>query len=167
MWKCQWWKGEIRGSDPFCLNQFRVTFRVERSGWDVPFKQCFGWNVPLFLKWGGRGLSREGLADSGDEILESGEGVPAPFRWSDKAQGPTVRYQKLRDVSALSASRRGSALRHPTLFGADFPSKTANTFSTHIMPMRTRVSVVAEPRWGSSTTWESSRKPGWSSGSFS
>jgi len=63
-----------------------------------------------FFKWGGR-VSREGSADSGNEILESGEGAPAPFRWSDEAQGPTVRYQGLRGLNALSASRRGLPFR--------------------------------------------------------
>lgn len=61
----------------------------------------------FYMKRGGR-VSREGLADSGDETLESGEGAPAPFRLSDKAQGPTVRNRKLTDFNVLSDSRRGS-----------------------------------------------------------
>jgi len=35
-------------------------------------------------------VSREGLADRGGEMSESGAGAPVPFRWSDKAQGSTV-----------------------------------------------------------------------------
>ena len=55
---------------------------------------------PTLFLGGVEGLSHEGLADSGNAISGNGEGVPAPFRLSDEAQGPTVGHQKLKGINA-------------------------------------------------------------------
>jgi hypothetical protein len=47
------------------------------------------------------------------------------------------------------------------------PFSVATAFSAARTPIAVRVSIVAEPRWGRSTTLSSSSSPGWVSGSFS
>jgi hypothetical protein len=74
---------------------------------DVPFKRASDGTSHSFFSGGGR-VSLEGVADSGDETSGNGVGAPAPFRWFDKAQGPTVRSQKPNEINALSDSLSGS-----------------------------------------------------------
>ena len=51
--------------------------------------------------------------------------------------------------------------------GGSLPSSTASAFLAASTPIAVRVSIVAEPRWGRSTTFSSSSRPGCTSGSRS
>lgn len=61
--------------------------------------------------------------------------------------------------------RKARRHRHTTRSGAGLPSKKAVRFSRAFMPIASRVSVVALPRWGSRTTFSRARRPRGTAGS--